>query len=104
MKRLLLLLTMAAVFASAAPRKTTTILRPAALFDVSPPLDAMEQFIPDKRVTIHSAQESKAERQGALKGPGAGLGATPPTIPAGRGPGAAGRGARGGRAAAAAQA
>jgi hypothetical protein len=74
------------------------------LFDVSPPLGAMEQFIPDKRVTIHSAQESKAERQGALKGPGTGLGAAPPTIPAGRGPGAAGRGARGGRAPAAAPA
>ena len=39
---------------------------------------AMEQFIPDKPVVIHPAVESKPERQGEMKGPGTGLGATPP--------------------------
>ena len=39
---------------------------------------AMEQFIPDKPVVIHPAVESKPERQGETKGPGTGLGATPP--------------------------
>ncbi len=43
------------------------------------------QFIPDKAVVIHPAVESQPERQGAIKGPGTGLGATPPTPPAARG-------------------
>src|SRR5258708_40376279 len=70
-----------------------------ALFLVTPPLESMEQFIPDKLVVIHPAVESRPERQGATKGPGTGLGATAPTPPAGRGGGAArgaGRAARGG--------
>src|SRR5690242_17481066 len=50
----------------------------AVSFDMSPPL---EQFIPDKAVVIHRAVESPAENQGDRKGPGAGLGATPPTPP-----------------------
>jgi hypothetical protein len=53
-----------------------------------------EQFIPDKPVVIHAAVESQPERRGEIKGPGAGLGATPPTPPAARG----GAGRAGGRA------
>jgi hypothetical protein len=43
------------------------------------------QFIPDKPVTIHPAVLSKAETNGPIKGPGNGLGSTPPAAPAGRG-------------------
>src|SRR5579871_5365540 len=58
---------------------------------------AAAQFIPNKPVTIHAAVESVPVRAGAIEGPGAGLGATPPAPPpAGRG-GFTGRtGARGG--------
>jgi len=91
---------------AARPAKTTAAERAPALaahaavaFDMSPPLDSMEQFIPDKLVVIHRAVESKPERQGATKGPGTGLGMTPPTQPpARRGIGATragGRSARG---------
>lgn len=38
------------------------------------------QFIPDKPVTIHPAVESKAVTQGAIKGPGKGLGRTPQAV------------------------
>ena len=71
------------------------ISRKAAAFDLSAPLSAMEQFIPEKPVTIHPAVLSKAEQQGTFKGPGTGLGSAPPNLP----PERAGRGGRGGRAA-----
>jgi hypothetical protein len=77
------------------------ISRVAVAFDASPPLAALEQFIPDKPVVVHPAVVSKAETQGEIKGPGSGLGTTPPTPPAARGgaraggAGRAGRGARG---------
>jgi hypothetical protein len=84
-------------FAPARPARSTpakTIARTAAAFDLSPPL---EQFIPSKPVTIHPAVESHPVREGSLRGPGTGLGSTPPAPPpAGRG--GAGRGGRGGRA------
>ncbi|HLH19255.1 MAG TPA: hypothetical protein VKX45_18680 [Bryobacteraceae bacterium] len=60
---------------------------------------AAAQFIPDKPVTIHPAVLSEPVVKGAMKGPGAGLGSTPPAAPAGRGPGAGRAGARGGRSA-----
>jgi hypothetical protein len=89
---------------AARPTKTTVANRTLALtaraavaFDISAPLESMEQFIPEKPVVIHPAVESKPERQGATEGPGTGLGATPPTPPAARGGAAAARG--GGRAA-----
>lgn len=47
--------------------------------DTSLPLGETGQFIPDKPVVIHTAVESKREDQGPMEGPGAGLGATPPT-------------------------
>jgi hypothetical protein len=54
----------------------------------------MGQFIPDKRVVIHPAVESRPQPQGPTKGPGAGLHTTPPSPL----PGRAGAGtARGGR-------
>ena len=71
---------------------SATSTRLAVAFDMSPPLSSMEQFIPGKQVEIHRAVESRAERQGALKGPGTGLGATAP------GGGGAARGGRAGRA------
>jgi hypothetical protein len=74
-----------------------TMARAAVAFDLSPALESMEQFIPDKPVTIHPAVESVAVRQGEIKGPGAGLGATPPPPPP-PGRGGAGRGAGRGRA------
>jgi hypothetical protein len=86
------LLAMSVFAATAGPQTHPVAVHRAVAFDLSPPL---EQFIPDKPVTIHPAVESVAVRQGALKGPGAGLGATPPTQPA-RAAGA-GRGSRGGR-------
>lgn len=56
----------------------------------------MEQFIPDKPVNIHPALQSTPEHPGSLKGPGAGLGTTPPSVAVGRGAGAgAGRAGRG---------
>src|SRR5437868_8294145 len=59
------------------------------------------QFIPEKKVTIHPAVVSKSAEQGERKGPGTGLGATPPTPPAARGGAAAaggtGRAGRAGR-------
>jgi hypothetical protein len=70
------------------------ISRKAAAFDISAPLSAMEQFIPDKRVAIHPAEVSKPEHQGSIKGPGTALGSTPPNLP----PERPGRGGRGGRA------
>ncbi len=62
--------------------------RAAVAFDMSPPLASMEQFIPEKPVVIHPAVESRPERQGEIKGPGAGLGSIVPVPPAGRGAGA----------------
>jgi hypothetical protein len=55
-----------------------TIAFNGAAFDGSPPLELVEQFIPEKPVVIHHAVESTPVRQGATKGPGAGLGMTPP--------------------------
>ncbi|HJT89360.1 MAG TPA: hypothetical protein VJ732_15940, partial [Bryobacteraceae bacterium] len=52
------------------------------------------QFIPDKPVVIHPAAESKAEQQGSIKGPGAGLGQTPPAPPPEPRAGRGGRGPR----------
>lgn len=42
------------------------------------PFAAAAQFVPDKPVVIHPAVESTPVRRGAIKGPGRGLGATPP--------------------------
>ena len=78
--------------ATAADRMPAPATRAAVAFDMSPPLDSMEQFIPDKLVVIHRAVESQPERQGATNGPGTGLGTTPPTPTAARGGGARGGG------------
>jgi len=40
----------------------------------------MGQFIPGKPVTIHPAELSKAVTGGSIKGPGTGLGTTPPAV------------------------
>lgn len=78
---------------------TPALARAAVVFDMSPPLGSMAQFIPDKSVDIHHAVESPPERQGATEGPGTGLGTTPPTPPAARGgPGTARAGGRAARA------
>jgi hypothetical protein len=69
----------------------------AVAFDTSLPLEAMEQFIPDKHVVIHPAVVSPVEHQGAIEGPGTGLGVTPPPTPPARGGGGAARGGRAGR-------
>lgn len=46
-------------------------------------LVSMAQFIPNKPVVIHPATVSTAVHQGAMEGPGAGLGVTPPSpVPA----------------------
>ncbi len=87
------LILLASTAATAAPQGA--ISRKAAAFDISSPLLEAEPFIPDKPVTIHPAVLSKPEHQGSVKGPGTGLGSTPPNLP----PGRAGRGGRGGRAA-----
>src|SRR5262245_29520251 len=87
-----------AVALVASGKRTLAISQAVALFDASAPLAEMEQFIPEKPVAIHPAKESQVERKGALRGPGTGLGGTPPAIPAARGGGGSGRGARGGRA------
>ena len=79
----------------AAPAPHPLISRAAVAFDASPPLAAMDQFLPDKAVVIHPAVVSKAETEGSIKGPTTGLGATPPTVPAPRGGGAAGAGRAG---------
>jgi hypothetical protein len=85
MQRLPLLLLSSTVLAAAPPAVTS---RAAAAFDISAPL---EQFVPDKRVTIHPAGLSTPVRKGAIKGPGTGLGNAAPAIP----PDRPGRGARG---------
>src|SRR5947209_6079318 len=72
-----------------------TSARAAVAWDLSPPLSAMEQFIPEKPVVIHPAVVSKAELEGTSKGPGTGLGATAPPPPVVR-PGAGGRAPRAG--------
>ncbi len=82
---------------TAEARKPVAVSRAATLFDTSVPLESMDQFIPDKRLVIHPAVESKPETQGSMQGPGAGLGKTPPTAPVARGGRAGARG--GGRAA-----
>jgi hypothetical protein len=76
---------MAARHTTAAQKAPGLETRIAIAFDMSPPLDSMEQFIPDKAVVIHPAVESPPEHRGAMKGPGAGLGVTPPAPPTGRG-------------------
>ena len=45
-------------------------VRRAVAFDLSTPLDSMEQFIPDKQVTIHPAIVMPAEHQGPDLRPG----------------------------------
>ena len=70
---------------------------PFALGWIAAGATARAQFIPDKPVVIHPAVESKAETRGAIKGPGVGLGKTPPSPPPGRGPAGAGRAGRAGR-------
>ena len=50
----------------------------AALIGLCGTAGAVAQFIPDQPVVIHTAVVSKAEKQGSIKGPGAGLGSTPP--------------------------
>jgi hypothetical protein len=83
--------------ASATESTPAVASRAAVAFDLSASLESMEQFIPDKAVTIHPAVVSKAITQGDLKGPGAGLGATPPTtLPPRGGATRGGRAARGG--------
>ncbi len=72
------------VAARPAERMPALAARSAVAFDTSAPLESMEQFIPDKVVVIHPAVESQPERQGATKGPGTGLGTTPPTPTAAR--------------------
>jgi hypothetical protein len=80
-----LILTVLAVTTLFAARRSTNVgTRAAIAFDLSPALSEMEQFIPDKPIVMHVATESKAERQGSTKGPGAGLGVTPPTLPSPR--------------------
>jgi len=102
MKRLVLTLFAAAVLWAAPVKNAATTSRKAVAFDLSAPLSSMEQFIPEKRVLIHPAVQSKAVTQGSMRGPGTGLGSAPPNVPAARGGGGAGRGAaRGGRGAAA---
>ena len=103
MKRVALILFATSTLSAVPATSAATISRKAVAFDLSAPLTAMEQFIPEKRVTIHPAVQSKAETAGSMKGPGAGLGSTPPNVPAARGGPGAGRGAaaRGGRSAAA---
>jgi hypothetical protein len=91
MKRFTLILLASTGLTAARPG---ALSRKAAAFDISAPLSAMEQFIPDKRVAIHPAELSKPEHQGSMKGPGTGLGSTPANLP----PERAGRGGRGGRA------
>jgi hypothetical protein len=60
-------------------------------------LPVFAQFIPDKPVVIHAAVESKAVREGAIEGPGSGLGTAPPAPPpAGRGGARAGKAGRAG--------
>ncbi len=81
-----------------AERTPALATRAAVAFDMSPPLDSMEQFIPDKPVVIHPAVESPAVRQGATQGPGTGLGSAPPTPPAARGGAGGARAARAGAA------
>ena len=80
---------------TARPAARAVTSHAAVAFDLSPPL---EQFIPDKAVVIHPAIESPAAHEGEIKGPGAGLGATPSSQPAARAGGGAGAGraARGG--------
>jgi len=61
-----------------------TPARAAVAFDMSPPLASMAQFIPGRPVVIHHALESTPERRGTTKGPGTGLGTTPPAPPVAR--------------------
>ncbi len=84
MKRLILPLL--AVFVLIAGRRSGTNVetRAAIAFDLSPALSEIEQFIPDKPIVMHAAVESTAELQESTKGPGAGLGATPPAPPSPR--------------------
>ena len=91
MKRLSLFVMLPLALTAARP---VAVSRKAAAFDLSAPLSSMEQFIPEKRVAIHPAGLSKAETQGDIKGPGTGLGSTPPNLPPDR-PGRGGRGGRG---------
>ena len=80
-----------------AAKRPAAVSRTAVAYDLSAPLASMEeQFIPNKAVAIHPAVESPAVQQGPLKGPGSGLGVTPPPAQAARG-GAAGRAGRAGR-------
>jgi hypothetical protein len=77
---------------AARPAKTIAV-HPAVVFDLSPPLSSIEQFIPEKAIVIHPAVESPTVREGSLKGPGEGLGKTPPPPPpAARSGAGAGRG------------
>ena len=91
------LATITNTFPVTAQRVPVIATRPAVAFDLSAPLASMEQFIPDKAVVIHPAVVSQAEHQGDRKGPGTGLGTTPPAPPPPRG-GANRGGARGARA------
>jgi hypothetical protein len=83
MKHLTLLLSalcLPSIIASS-EKKPALAVQAAIAFDMSPPL---EQFIPDKPVLIHPAVESPPQPQGEIKGPGTGLGATPPAPPPAR--------------------
>ena len=91
------LATITNTFPVTAQRVPVIATRPAVAFDLSAPLASVEQFIPDKAVVIHPAVVSQAEHQGDRKGPGTGLGTTPPAPPPPRG-GANRGGARGARA------
>jgi hypothetical protein len=92
MKRRMALVTMVSLGLTSAAPITHVTTRAAVAFDVSPPLESMEQFIPDKPVVIHRAVQSVPVRQGSMQGPGRGLGTTPPSpLPPARGGGRAGR-------------
>src|ERR1700733_4188547 len=69
-------------------------VRRAVAFDMSRPLETMEQFIPDKAVVIHPAVETTPALEGSASGPGTSLGTTPPSPPPPPRAGRAGRGTR----------
>lgn len=95
MKRLILIIIAVTCLLAKRPAPR---MQMAVAFDMSAPLAELEQFIPEKRVDIHPAVESQAERKGTMQGPGSGLGQTPPT-PAAPSPAAPRAGSRSARAA-----
>ena len=72
------------IAATPTPAARRATAHKAVALDLSPPLDATEQFFPTKSVVIHPAVESRPDAAGAIEGPGAGLSATPPAQPPAR--------------------